>query len=149
MAKKLDKNQVAAISSLIVVGTKGAAEVWDVVNKDDRVSNAIRGLGGSIARAVNGRSPQARLEAQLELIEQHAASAAERPESATRATSWLRRARQIRERLPLVATMKGRQGKHALKDVQKRTADLLTEIITADLEDGPDDVTPAEDGQSS
>lgn len=137
MAKKLDKNQVATISSLIVIGTKGAAEVWEVVNKDDRVSNAIRGLGGSVARAVSVRSPQARLEQQLSLIEEYARAAAERPQNATAAADWLRRASQIRGRLPLVATMSGRQGKQAVKDVQKRTAALLTEIITADLEDGP------------
>ncbi|MCT1459178.1 hypothetical protein M3G03_06440 [Aestuariimicrobium sp. p3-SID1156] len=134
-AKKLDKNQIAAISSLIVVGTKGAAEVWDVINKDDRISNTIRNLGGQLAHAVSSGSPQARLEKQLDLIEEYSFKAAERPEQAGDATRWLRQASSIRERLPLVASMKGRSGKNTMRELQRRTSDLLGEIISRDLDD--------------
>lgn len=134
-AKKLDKNQIAAISSLIVVGTKGAAEVWDAINKDDRVSKSIRNLGGQVAKAMSSGAPQARLAKQLDLIEEYAFKAAERPEQADDATRWLRQASNIRERLPLVATMKGRTGRNTMRDLQRRTSDLLTEIISRDLED--------------
>ena len=123
------------ISGIIVVGAKGAAEVWDVLNKDDRISKAVQGLGTQVANALNSGTPQARLEKQLALIEEYAFKAAERPEQADDATRWLRQATSIRERLPLVATMKGRTGKGAMRDLQTRTSDLLTEIITRDLED--------------
>ena len=86
------------ISGIIVVGAKGAAEVWDVLNKDDRISKAVQGLGTQVANALNSGTPQARLEKQLALIEEYAFKAAERPEQADDATRWLRQATSIRAR---------------------------------------------------
>lgn len=136
MAKKLDKNQIAAVSSLIVVGAKGATEVWEAVNKDDRVSKGLRSLGTRVATARSARGPQARLEKQLDLIEQHAFAAAERPEQVDAATEWLRQARTIREKLPLVVELNGRAGRRAVADLRGKVTALMTEIITHDFEDG-------------
>ena len=132
---KLDKNQVAAITGLLVLGAKGATELWEVVNKDDRVSTAMRKLGRQISDGMNSRTPSARLEKQLDMIEEYAFKAAEKPAQATLATDWLQRATHIRERLALVQTMKGRDGRRRLRELQQETSTLLAEMLGADLEE--------------
>lgn len=133
MAKKLDKNQIAAAGSIIVVGAKVVHEVWEALNKDGRVSDGLKSLGGSLRGTATVRSPQARLLKQLEQIDQYALKAAEHPASADRATGWLQDASAIRAKLPLVDALPGKAGKQRLKDLQQRTSDLLTDIITSDL----------------
>ena len=138
MAKKLDKQQLVAASSLIVVGAKAANEVWDALNKDQRVSNALRGLKDQLGQAASGRSPEARLSKQLDLIDDYALKAAEKPNQGDQATRWLQQSTAIRQKLPLVAAQRGRAKRVNQRDLEHRTATLLAEIISGDLEDGVD-----------
>lgn len=133
MAKKLDKTQIAAAGSIIVVGAKVAYEAWDALNKDGRVSSAVKGLGDKLRDSTRVRSPQSRLLKQLDLIDEYALKAAGGgPTSADEATRWLRESTAIREKLPLVDALPGRAGNKKLKELRQRTSDLLTEIITSD-----------------
>ena len=136
MAKKLDKNQIAAAGSLVVVGAKAAHEVWEALNKDGRVSTALKSLGERLRDTTGVRSPEARLLKQLDLIDEYSLKAAQHPQAADRATQWLTEATSIRQKLPLVSAQPGKAGKQNLRDLRQRTSDLLTEIITSDLSPG-------------
>ncbi|MGA4508438.1 hypothetical protein ACQB6R_09900 [Propionibacteriaceae bacterium G1746] len=138
MARKLpDKNQIAAASTLIVVGAEAAHKAWEALNKDDRVSDALRGLGAKLKASASVRSPEARLLKQLDLIDEYALKLGAHPAGADRATAWLQESSSIRAKLPLVQAQPGRQGKVNLKQLRARASGLLTEIITSDL--APDD----------
>lgn len=69
-------------------------------------------------------------------MDEFALKAAENPAAADRATRWLQESSAIRARLPLAQAQAGRTGKQSVKALQQRAADLLGEIIGADLADG-------------
>lgn len=133
MAKKLDKQQVAAIGSFLVVGAKVAHEVWEALNKEGRFSQGVQSLVTKVRDTSTVKSPQARLLKQLALIDEYALKAATHPGTADEATRWLQESTTIREKLPLVQAQPGRGGKQSLRALKQRTSDLLTEIITSDL----------------
>ncbi|MGD8214454.1 hypothetical protein [Aestuariimicrobium sp. Y1814] len=136
MAKKLDVKKAAALSTAIVTGAKVAFEAWDALNKDGRVSDAVKGLGDKLRETTRMRSPQARLLKQLDLIDEYALKAAGDPTAADEATRWLKESTAIREKLPLVEALPGRDGQRKLRHLRQRTTDLLTEVITSGF--GPD-----------
>lgn len=133
MANKLDIKKAAALSTAIITGAKIAYEAWDALNKDDRISTAVKGLGEKLRDTTKVRSPQARLLKQLDLIDEYALKAAAEPGGADEATRWLKESTAIREKLPLAQALSGREGGRELKALKQRTTELLTEILSSEV----------------
>ncbi|MGJ6979634.1 hypothetical protein ACSDQ9_03765 [Aestuariimicrobium soli] len=141
-SNKLDTAKIGALASVIIVATKAAGEVWEALNKDDRISDQVRTMVTNLQDAGKKRSPVAALRAQLDEIDRYATDAQQgkgaRLVREAQAAGWQARATQIRAKLPLVETMNRRErGKH-LRSLQTRTRALLNEILAADLENGVD-----------
>lgn len=130
---KLDKKQISAFGSALVIAAKVAHEAWEAINKDDRASVALKDLIAKVRETAKVKRPQARLLTQLDLIDEYALKAAAHPQAATVATRWLQESSAIREKLPLVDALPGRAGKKKLADLRQRASELLAEIITSDL----------------
>ena len=140
--KKIDRAKISALVSVIVMTTKAATEVWEAINKDDRVSDQVKVLMERVQQAGKHRAPEMRLRVQLDEVDRYATQAQQgtgaKLAREAQAIGWQARATQIRAKLPLVETMGRRERSKHLRALQARTKKLLDEIITADLENGID-----------
>lgn len=56
---KLDKDRISAVAAVVVVGAKAAHEVWEALNKDDRISNGMKEFVARLSAGAGAATPRA------------------------------------------------------------------------------------------
>lgn len=134
--------KVVGTAPTALVAARSALDALDTLLKDERVSAAGRRLLAQLAKVSPTLGKTARLEKQLSLIEEYARSAAAGAEAGSegdgaaarpaQAGAWLAQAQELRSRVPLAAAMKGSAGRKAMKQLDVKAAELMSEILSRD-----------------
>lgn len=138
----VNPDQVDMVTKVALTVAHAADNLWQIVNKDDRVSEATKRLLKAWKEASKLRTPEARLRAQLDEVDRFVdnaeTGAGARLVREGQAAGWRARAQQIRAKIPLVESMKGRARAKHLRALSKRAEALLVEMVHADIENGVD-----------
>ncbi|GAA1396705.1 hypothetical protein [Luteococcus peritonei] len=130
--RKLDQAQTDAVTKAIA-GV--ASTLASQVARDPRVKENAQKLVARVGEAASARDPLARIEQQLDSIEQAAAQLGEDPDQLATAGEWRRQVEVLRRKLPLVRAQDGRARRTSTKQLKQRTRALLDEVLRHGLED--------------
>jgi hypothetical protein len=118
--------RVRLITAAVAAGLPVARDLWTLVNKDDRAAQAIRNTWTKACDGVGSRTPLGHAEATLDAVVDFA-NGSEHAD----AHRWLTTSDEIRSRLALVKMQKGRERRLGVKEIRRRSEELLSEVITA------------------
>ena len=97
----------------------------------DAVLAKVKAAGKSVDALRRARTPAARIEAKLAIVERFASTYADDPDAADVSHQWMQRAQQIRDALALAETQEGKAKARILDRLAARTDALTAEAIQA------------------
>lgn len=118
--------RVRLITAAVAAGLPVARDLWALINKDDRAAQAVRDSWTKARDGVNSRTPLGHAEATLDAVVAFA-----RESGHPEAHRWLSASDEIRSRLSLVKLQKGRERRLGIKEITRRSEELLSDVIKA------------------
>ena len=128
----LDKAQTDAVTRALA-GV--ASQLASQVARDPRVKENAQKLVTRIGETASARDPLARIEQQLDSIDQAAGQLGEDPAQLATAGEWRRQVEVLRRKLPLVRAQDGRARRTSTRQLRQRTRTLLDEVLRHGLDD--------------
>lgn len=128
----LDKAQTDAVTRALA-GV--ASQLASQVARDPRVKENAQKLVTRIGETASARDPLARIEQQLDCIDQAAGQLGEDPAQLATAGEWRRQVEVLRRKFPLVRAQDGRARRTSTRQLRQRTRTLLDEVLRHGLDD--------------
>lgn len=125
-----------AIAGALLSGVKTADELWKVINKNGRFVSWLQETNQKIAAKLKSPDPVTQLEGKLDLV-QSVVTDFTTDVDEDQVEEWLRRARRMQTKLPLLRTLEGKARKDALKGMTRQVDALLTEVLRHGEPDEP------------